>query len=345
MAPYQQPLDDLEVNVPQVLERLRLDGQVIQDEFVGLCVFHQEEGSPNLEINTKTGLWHCWVCGEKGNLPKLVMRLLSVTYKEALEIISDYSSMVDIATMRTRNLAALKVIQNTGKHVFDEVDIEPYQTRRSWWWTNSIPYGRFTRKTATRYSLGFDGNHQRAVIPVSFEGAWVGIIRRAVRNTQRPRYLYSDGFDRRYVLFGLDTVPRQADGCVVVEGAKDCFRLREYGIQTSVASLGTGLTEEQLQLIEDNFDEVTVFSDNDPAGHIAALKMCADLAERIPRVFVVQWRVARKDPNELTEEMARKMLARRVHWTALIEPDYNPYGDNSSNRIHTSSYMDAGRRS
>jgi DNA primase len=112
---------------------------------------------------------------------------------------------------------------------------------------------------------------------------------------------------------------------VVVEGAKDALRLREYGIGTSVASLGTGLTEEQLELIAERFDEVTIFSDNDAAGHLAQFKMAQSLAERVARVFVVTWQVARKDPNELSEKTVRSMLARRIHWTVLVEPDYNPW--------------------
>ena len=317
--------DDLEVNVPQVLTRLRLDGEVIQREFVTQCVFHGETGSPNLEINTQTGLWHCWVCGERGNLPRLVMLMQGATYKDAVDVISEYSSMLDIVSMRNRNLAQLDTILRPPEHRFTAVDIARYRKGRSWWWYNGIPFGRFNREIVRRFHLGYDGTSKRAVIPVRSEGKWVGIIRRAVNQTQHPRYLYSKDFDRRYVLYGLPYIPERSNSVVVVEGAKDALRAYQYGLDNFVATLGTGLTREQVALIEDHFDEATVFCDNDAPGHIAQFKMCQQLADRIPRVFVVQWRANRKDPNELSEQTMRDMLARRVHWTALVEPDYIPW--------------------
>lgn len=321
-----QPLDDLEINVPQVLERLRVEGEVIQQEFVALCMFHGETGAPNLEINTRTGLWHCWVCGERGNLPRLVMLTQGVTYKQAVDVISEYGNLLDIVSLRNRGLAQLDAILHPPKHRFESVDISRYRKGKSWWWFNAIPFGRFNRETVKRFSLGYDGVSKRAVIPVEAEGRWVGVIRRAVNQTQRPRYLYSKGFDRRHVLYGLPYVDDRRDDAVVVEGAKDALRAYEYGLGNFVATLGTGLTREQLALLSERFDEVTVFCDNDAPGHVAQFRMCQDLAEHIPRVFVVQWRTQRKDPNELSEQTMRGMLRRRVHWTALVEPDYDPYG-------------------
>jgi len=318
-------IQDLEVDVPQVIDHLRIGGEVIQRELVTQCIFHQETGSPNLEINTVTGLWHCWVCGEKGNLPRLVMRVLGAGYREALELIQDYSSAPDIATIRTRNLAELEAILRPVEHKFKSIDISQYMTRRSWWWTNSIPYGTFSKQTVLDYSLGFDGSRQRAIIPISVGGKWVGTIARAVRSNQQPRYKYPENFDRRHVVYGLDTVPSSSHRSVIVEGAKDCLRLREYGCASAVAALGTSLSNEQCALIADRFDECIVFTDNDAPGHLAAFKMCSDLAECVSRVFVVQWRVARKDPNELSRSVVRRMLANRIHWSAMIEPDYDPY--------------------
>lgn len=317
--------DDLEVNVLQVLERLRLDGEVISQEYVAQCAFHGETGSPNLEINTRTGLWHCWVCGERGNLPRLVMLTQGVTYKDAIDVISEYSSMLDIVSLRKRGLAQLDTILRPPVHRLKAIDITRYRKGKSWWWFNGIPFGRFNRETVRRFYLGYDGVSKRAVIPIRANNKWVGIIRRAVNQDQRPRYLYSKNFDRRHVLYGLPYIPKEMDSVVVVEGAKDALRSYQYGLDNFVATLGTGLTGEQLALIEDRFDEVTVFCDNDAPGHVAQFKMCQDLAERIPRVFVVQWRINRKDPNELSQQEMRGMLARRIHWTALVEPDYDPF--------------------
>lgn len=336
-------IEDLEVNVPQVLGRLRLDGEIIQQEFVTQCMFHHETSSPNLEINSKTGLWHCWVCGERGNLPRLVMVLQGTTYKDAIELISEFSNALDIVTLRTHNLAQLTTILQPQEHRLKAVDIARYRKGRSWWWYNSIPHGRFDRETVGRFCLGYDGVSKRGIIPVRAEGKWVGTIGRAVNDQQRPRYKYSKGFDRRHVLYGLPYIAARDDSCVVVEGAKDALRAYSYGFGNFVATLGTGLTHEQVLLIEERFDEVTIFSDNDAAGHLAQFKMCQQLAERIPRVFVVQWHTNRKDPNELSATTMRRMLDQRIHWTALVEPDYDPAGMVSSNTRFSWNSVDSVR--
>jgi DNA primase len=319
-------IDDLEINVPQVLDRLKIEGEVIQQEFVALCIFHGETGAPNLEINTVTGLWHCWVCGERGNLPRLVMLTQGTTYRDAIDVVSEYGSPLDIVSMRNRGLAQLDTILNPPRHKFKAIDISRYQKGKSWWWFNGLPYGRFSRETVDRFRLGYDGSSKRSVIPVRADGKWVGIIRRAVNAWQHPRYLYSKDFDRRHVLYGMPYIPARRDSCIIVEGAKDALRAYEYGLDNIVATLGTGLTREQLALLAERFDEVTVFSDNDAAGQVAQLKMCQQLAECIPRVFVVQWRsIGKKDPNELTEPAMRRLLRDRIHWTTLVEPDYDPW--------------------
>jgi len=334
-------LDDLEVNVPQVLERLRLDGEVIQQEFVTLCVFHGEQGAPNLEINTRTGLWHCWVCGERGNLPRLVMLTQGTSYRDAVDVISEYGSPLDIVSIRNRSLAQLDAILNPPRHRFKAIDITRYRKGSSWWLHNGQAFGRFDRETIVRFSLGYDGGSKRAVIPVRAGGKWVGIIRRATNDVQRPRYLYSKDFDRRHVLYGLPYVDPGRDSVVIVEGAKDALRAYEYGHDNFVATLGTGLTKEQLDLIANQFDEATVFCDNDAAGHIAQFKMCQDLAERIPKVFVVQWRANRKDPNELSAPTMRRMLTDRIHWTTLVEPDYDPYRSDIGSWRNSRHHMDS----
>ena len=58
-----QRFEDLKVDIPRIVEALELHPRLIGKELVCYCPFHSERDSPNLEINSETGLWHC-VSGE-----------------------------------------------------------------------------------------------------------------------------------------------------------------------------------------------------------------------------------------------------------------------------------------
>lgn len=62
---------------------LRRSGQ----RFVGLCPFHQES-TPSFNVDPQRGLWHCFGCGEGGDLFAFVMRQEGVDFAEALRILA-----------------------------------------------------------------------------------------------------------------------------------------------------------------------------------------------------------------------------------------------------------------
>ena len=37
------------------------------NEYMALCPFHPDK-NPSFSFNAETGLWHCFACGEKGNV-------------------------------------------------------------------------------------------------------------------------------------------------------------------------------------------------------------------------------------------------------------------------------------
>src|SRR5256712_8593700 len=55
--------------------------------YKGLCPFHQEK-TPSFHIDRERGLWHCFGCGEGGDIFDFVMRVSSLSFTEAAETLA-----------------------------------------------------------------------------------------------------------------------------------------------------------------------------------------------------------------------------------------------------------------
>ena len=55
--------------------------------YVGLCPFHQET-KPSFTVNPKRQLWHCFGCGEAGDVIGFVTKSQGIGFREAVEKLS-----------------------------------------------------------------------------------------------------------------------------------------------------------------------------------------------------------------------------------------------------------------
>jgi DNA primase len=80
-------------------------------------------------------------------------------------------------------------------------------------------------------------------------------------------------FDKSRALYGLSSAKdafRERGRAVVVEGYIDCILAQQFGLGHTVATLGTSLTPEHVQLLRRYTDDVVVLFDADAAGQRAA---------------------------------------------------------------------------
>lgn len=96
--------------------------------------------------------------------------------------------------------------------------------------------------------------------------------------SKQPKYINSpetDIYHKSNVLYGLyqaKNAIRQQNNCYLVEGYMDVISLHQADVENVVASSGTALTEEQIQLISRFSENVTVLFDGDSAGIKAAIR-------------------------------------------------------------------------
>ncbi len=130
---------------------------------------------------------------------------------------------------------------------------------------------------------------------VGFGGRTLGDDRAKYLNTRQNAL-----FDKGRNLYGVDLARNtiaQRRRVVVVEGYTDCLAAHQAGFAETVATLGTALTESQVDLLRRYCDEVILLFDSDQAGEAAA-----DRAIRVALPRCVAVRLARipdgKDPSD-----------------------------------------------
>lgn len=126
----------------------------------------------------------------------------------------------------------------------------------------------------------YDRYRERVIFPIhSISGNIVGFGGRILKKVEHVgKYINSpasDLYDKSNELYGLYFSKREIskkDKCLVVEGYMDVLSMFQRGIQNVVASSGTALTSQQVQLVKRYTSNITLIFDADNAGLSATLK-------------------------------------------------------------------------
>ena len=126
----------------------------------------------------------------------------------------------------------------------------------------------------------YDKFRERVMFPIfSPNGRVIGFGGRVFeKNAKVAKYLNSPEspiyFKRRslYGIFHSKEEIRKLDRAILVEGYMDLLALFQAGIQNVVASSGTSLTEEQVQLLSRYTKNIVVIFDSDTAGEKASMR-------------------------------------------------------------------------
>jgi DNA primase len=125
----------------------------------------------------------------------------------------------------------------------------------------------------------YDRFRGRIIFPVhNVTGRVVAFGARALKKDDKPKYINSPEtpvYHKSNVLYGLFQAKqaiRQQQNCYLVEGYTDVTRMHQIGIENVVASSGTSLTVEQVQLVGRFSKQLTVLYDGDTAGLQASLR-------------------------------------------------------------------------
>lgn len=279
-------------------------------DFWGLCPFHGEK-TPSFSVNDTKGFYHCFGCGEHGDVFDFLMKLQGWDFRHTLEYLADH---LHIALPQSTPLPPSYKKQRQALEWADawfqkqltlpvSQKARDYLTSRGFpttlWKTFGLGYAppQLNELTTALKTQGFDqalledigllGRSTRGTLYERFrdriifpihdaQGRLIAFGGRALTSEQTPKYINSPEttlFHKGHTLYGLHHAVKHKDGPLcVVEGYFDVIRLAQHGWQ-AVAPLGTAVTESHLHLLWKRDPEPLIIFDGDSAGEKACLRL------------------------------------------------------------------------
>jgi DNA primase len=239
---------------------VRVAGE-ISTHFLVFCEYHDNRNTASGEVDKETGQFYCFSCKSTTDLPHLIMKTSGRTYFEALRLIGD--TEYNIADEVDRLLAS-DTIEAFDQTVIDRLHADVWGVGSDYFHSRNI-----NDNSIRELLLGFSGRQQMVTVPVhSPMGILWGFVGRSIEG---KRFKNNRGLPKGLTLFNLHRV-WTSSRVFVVESSFDAIRLWQLGIP-AVATLGAGITKEQLELLKRTFDEVILIPDNDEAGRIMTNKI------------------------------------------------------------------------
>ena len=126
----------------------------------------------------------------------------------------------------------------------------------------------------------YDFFRDRVMFPIfNISGKTVAFGGRILKKADnQPKYINTaetEVYHKSNILYGISHAKaaiRKQEVCYLVEGYTDVISLHQAGIENVVASSGTALTKEQVQLIKRFTENIVILYDGDAAGIKAALR-------------------------------------------------------------------------
>jgi DNA primase len=307
----------------------------------GLCPFHGEK-TPSFIVTPERETWHCFGCGEHGDIFTFVMRRDGLDFREALERLAERAGveLSERTAAEDRHRKRLRDALEAAIAWYREVLLQTPQAERA---REYLVERGFSEATLERFSIGFAPNtwdaltkrlrergfsegelsgaglaspssrggvydrfRGRIIIPIrDASGRPIGLGGRIMPGAEGPKYLNSPAtplFDKSRTLYAIDQAKasiRREKLAVIVEGYTDVMAAHQAGFTNVVASLGTALTQGQVELANRYADAVALAYDVDVAGEAATQRgLLEELGPIVSKVRVIRI-PAGKDPDEL----------------------------------------------
>ena len=273
------------------------------NSYKGLCPFHNEK-TPSFTVDDKKQLFHCFGCGEGGDVVSFIMHKEGLSYIDSMKYLANkagikldntkfskenkrlnrlYDINRDIMMYFYKNLLTDKAgqiyLKNRGfrsnivntfmlgfaKNSWD--DLISYVKEKDYLLDDIENLGLIKKSQNGKY---YDKYRNRLIFPIiNHYGKVIGFGGRSIDSTM-PKYLNSpesEVFKKRYNLYGLNIFKKQSNkDIILVEGYMDVIGLNNQGIDQAVASLGTSLTNDQAKLLKRYAKNVYICYDEDNAG-------------------------------------------------------------------------------
>lgn len=275
----------------------------------GLCPFHQEK-TPSFVVNEERQVFKCFGCGEGGDVFTFLEKIEGFNFREALEYLAEragvelkkFNQNKDWGNLKDKKTRVYKLNQAAARFFNFLLTDHPSGKKA----LDYIQNRGLTDKTIKEFQVGYapagyqlkpwafkqgfndvdltnagrpERFRDRVIFPLKDAlGNIVGFTGRSLDDDNHPKYLNSpetEVFKKNKNIYGLsegkDDI-RHLKSIVLVEGQMDVITSHQAGFRNVVASSGTALTLEHLQILRRYSEDLILVFDNDEAGAKATLK-------------------------------------------------------------------------
>ena len=311
--------DILEI-AKEYLSRVKPSGP---NDIMAICPFHRkadgsEENTGSFAMNIYNGLWYCHSCHSRGNLFTFLRDMgvgrtqIDLIYKSAIDEAQRYSPKKYNPLKGTA--ATKETLEERFLGTFDYCPLD-------------LLNEGYPQELLRKFGVGFDVDHKRITFPLrDVVGRLVGISGRAVEDGQVPRYKV---YDKEYIDFGMAARETQKRAIlwnasaviaqlmfekdpssrfvVVTEGFKAVMRVDQAGISNVVGLLGSYMSTEQQEMLEEMGCTVLLMLDNNDAGRKGQIDAGQRLTKTVPHVFAVPYDAPQ--PSDLESQAILQAIA------------------------------------
>ena len=231
----------------------------------------EEKGHYNLGLNCGGNYYHCWKSVHSYPIKKVLSDVLSVPMSSIPEILNKYEGGTKIVERRMSKAKYLELPTDT----FSKAERKYLKSR------DFDP--KYLYKKYNIVGGGIDGPWKfRIIIPVYYQGklmSWTGrsiLSKKKLKELGIPRYknlsIEKSVKNIKELFFNIDNC--KSDTVVLTEGAFDVLRFDG----NAICSMGTELTEGQINLLSNRFRKIFILFDNEPEAQEKARKFGLQLS-------------------------------------------------------------------
>ncbi|MCK5192094.1 MAG: DNA primase [Methylococcales bacterium] len=316
------------------------------------CPFHTEK-TPSFSVNRKKQFYHCFGCGAGGNAISFLMEFSHLDFVEAIEDLAgfagvdvpreaieyqgqkhDYSSLYSVLEQAAifyaeqlrkhpQGIKAIEYLKNRGLSGEIAKDYSLGYAPDEW----GALASRFDNKLlldagmlSSKNDKVFDRFRGRLVFPIRDKRKRIIGFGGRVLDDSLPKYLNSPEtavFSKGKELYGLYELLEKVSKpkrILIVEGYMDVLALAQFGINYSVAALGTATSKTHLDLLFRFTSELVFCFDGDTAGEKAAWRAVKEAFPclRDGRQIRVMLLPQGQDPDSLVRQEGVDSFERRI---------------------------------
>lgn len=269
------------------------------DSFVTRCPLHTEK-TPSLSITPSKNMWHCFGCGQGGNIISWMMKIEHLSFNDAVDKVGNLAG-VDVKNLKQcscmksfkqiKKLTVTKKNDEIKREVLDRSVLDRFKNEFPQEWIDEGISGA----SMIKFEVMIDDNANRIVYPV-YDSNFnlIGIKGRTRYENYKvleiPKYMNYEKIQTTDFFQGMKQSYeriKELKKCIIFEGFKSVMKADGWGYDYSVSAETSSLNDEQVKLlIKMGIKDVTICFDTDVSTK--KIKECTKMLRRFCNVYMVR---------------------------------------------------------